>query len=138
MSVVRFGILIALVGGFGLACAHAPAPAPVAATVATKAAAPIEPPPQFLLCSACHPVSKDGAHGMGPNLRGVVGRRAGSLNGFAYSAAMRASALQWNRDALHAYLQNPPAAIPGNTMAYGGMSDADERSAIIDYLEQLK
>lgn len=75
---------------------------------------------------------------MGPNLRGVVGRRAGSLTGFAYSAAMRASTLKWNRETLHTYLQNPPAAIPGNTMAYGGMSDAEERNAIIDYLEQLK
>ncbi|MBL8267617.1 c-type cytochrome [Steroidobacter sp.] len=112
-------------------------PASVAATAPAKATPP-EPPPHFALCSACHPISADGANAMGPNLRGVFGRRAGALSGFAYSAAMRKSELQWTRETLHAYLRNPAATVPGNMMAYGGLSDAADRDLIIDYLEQLK
>jgi cytochrome c2 len=112
-------------------------PAPATAGASPKGAS-IDPPPQFALCGACHPTSTDGASAMGPNLRGVFGRRAGTLSGFGYSAAMRAAQIQWNREALNAYLENPAARIPGNMMAYGGMADANERAAIIDYLEQLR
>lgn len=115
-----------------------PAESAPVATGASATGAAADPPSQFALCGACHPTSTDGASAMGPNLRGVFGRRAGTLSGFGYSAAMRAAQIQWDREALNAYLESPQAKIPGNMMAYGGMADANERAAIIDYLEQLK
>jgi len=102
------------------------------------AAADRSPPAQFAICAACHSTSSDGASAMGPNLRGVVGRVAGTLPGFSYSPAMRASQIVWSREELDAFLENVAAKIPGNTMAYGGVPARADRTAIIDYLEHLQ
>lgn len=59
-------------------------------------------PASFAMCAACHTTTANGAHGMGPNLRGVAGRRAASKPGFNYSAAMRRSNVTWNRADLDA------------------------------------
>jgi cytochrome c2 len=133
----RARILKRIASSEGVGSPEPDEPASVAAGAAAKGA-PLDPPPQFALCGACHPTSTDGASAMGPNLRGVFGRRAGTLSGFGYSAAMRKAQIQWNRETLNAYLENPAAKIPGNMMAYGGMADSNERAAIIDYLEQLE
>lgn len=110
--------------------------APVAAATATGTA-PAAAPPAFAICTACHSTSADGASAMGPNLRGVFGRRAGTLSGFNYSAAMRAAQIVWTREELEAYLANVSRKLPGTTMAFGGVADAADRAAIIDYLERL-
>ena len=96
------------------------------------------PPPEFSACAACHSTSKDSAHGIGPNLRGVVGSKAGAAAGFKYSAAMRRSGLTWAAADLDAFLAAPRKVIPNTTMSYLGLRDPLKRKRIISYLETLK
>jgi cytochrome c len=73
-----------------------------------------------------------------PGLGGVVGRRAGSVDGFAYSDAMKAAGrrgLVWDEAALDRYLADPEAFVPGTDMPYQGGSAA-ERAAVIAWLRQ--
>lgn len=92
----------------------------------------------FEMCAACHSVSGDGAHAMGPNLRGIVGEKAGSRSGFKYSKAMMNSGLTWTRDELDAFLEKPMVKIPNNAMPYFGVKDPVDRQAVIEYLTTLQ
>ena len=74
---------------------------------------------------------------MGPNLRGVVGRRAGALPSFTYSAAMKSSGIVWTRETLDDYLSNVQNKVPGSMMALPGVPDPADRTAVIAYLETL-
>ena len=109
----------------------------IAAPVTALSAAPAA-PPAFAICAACHTTSKDGANGMGPNLRGIVGRTAGTLPGFKYSAAMAKSGVAWNSTELDAFLAAPRKRVPNTSMAFFGLADAAKRKAIISYLSNLK
>src|SRR5262249_30514909 len=75
----------------------------------------------------------------GPNLRCVLGRRAGTLPGFEFSPAMveagAARGLVWSRATLDRFLADPLGALPGTTMAMPGLPVAEDRRAVIDYLE---
>lgn len=110
----------------------------IAAPLSTLSAAETAAPPAFAICAACHTTSKDGANGMGPNLRGIVGRKAGTLSGFKFSAAMTKSSILWNSGELDAFLTAPRKRVPNTNMAYFGMADAAKRKAIIGYLGSLK
>jgi cytochrome c len=90
----------------------------------------------FAACVACHSV--DGNSGVGPTLKGIVGRQSATVAGFPYSPAMKRAHLTWTPETLDKYITNPQAAVPGNTMPYTGMSDANQRAALITYLETLK
>jgi cytochrome c len=96
------------------------------------------PPAQFAICSACHTTTTDGANSMGPNLRGVVGRKAGTAPGFQYSAAMKKSGIRWTPQELNAFLADVPAKVPGTLMPFPGLPDAQDRQAVIAYLQSLK
>ena len=74
---------------------------------------------------------------IGPSLAGVFGRRAGTLPGFEFSQAMKDSGLTWNQANLDRYLTDPRGVVPGTTMAYGGVKDAAQRQAVINYLKTL-
>ncbi|HEX8556152.1 MAG TPA: cytochrome c family protein [Sphingomonas sp.] len=86
-------------------------------------------------CKACHTIDKGGRNGLGPNLNGVVGRKAASVAGFNYSTAMKASAKTWTPAELDAYLADPRKAVPGNKMTYPGLKDAQKRAALIAWLK---
>jgi cytochrome c len=87
-------------------------------------------------CSVCH--SLQPAPGkMGPPLAGVAGRKAGTLAGYAYSNAMKASNITWTPDKLDAYLKAPGKTVPGTKMLLGA-PDAEQRAAVIQYLGSLK
>ena len=74
-----------------------------------------------------------GGGGQGPSLKGVVGRRAGSLPGFAYTPALKGSGLTWTAANLDRFLTNPAALVPGTAMVVR-INDAAQRSALIAYL----
>ena len=85
------------------------------------------------LCAPCHAVSP-GRHMTGPSLSGIVGRKAGSVAGFErYSKALPQSKVEWNEETLTAWLTNPQAVVPGNTMAVI-VDDAQARADIVAYL----
>lgn len=74
---------------------------------------------------------------MGPSLFGIVGSKAGDLPGYAFSPALKASGIVWDRAALDTWLQGPMKMVPGARMVIT-VPDAAKRKAIIDYLETLK
>ena len=93
-------------------------------------------PPSFGVCAACH--TTDGSKSLGPSLKGVYGRKAGSLAGFTYSRAMRNSGVLWDEKSLDAFIAEPQKAIPGNTMPFGGISDPRQRAEVVHYLKTLE
>lgn len=88
-------------------------------------------------CMACHSFAP-GQHLTGPSLASVWGRKAGTVEGFGrYSDALRRSGLVWNQRELDAWLANPAALVPGNTMIFAGMKDSRTRADVIAYLEAV-
>lgn len=93
----------------------------------------------FQRCFACHSVVAGEDKLPGPNLRGVIGRRAGTLPGFRFSPALveaGARGLVWTRETLDAYLADPARFIPGTEMGLPGLREADDRRDVIDFLER--
>jgi cytochrome c len=88
----------------------------------------------YQACTGCHSVDENE---LGPKHRGVVGRRAGSLEDYAYSPALKNSGLHWDRETLDRWLQNPSALVPGTKMFFK-IDDAQTRADIIAYLQDLK
>jgi cytochrome c len=91
----------------------------------------------FEECSACH--SPDpGVNGVGPTLFGIVGTRAGEVEGFRFSGPMKRSGVVWTPDMLDKYIADPQAVVPGTRMPYSGLADAALRSELVKYLASLK
>jgi cytochrome c len=88
----------------------------------------------YARCAACHALAFDR---VGPRHCGLFGRRAGSVQGFAYSVAMKQSAIIWDEKALDRFLAAPIKAIPDTTMTYDGVPDRLERADLIAYLRQV-
>ena len=92
----------------------------------------------FSKCKACHVIDAP-TNRVGPSLRGVIGRTAGTVEGFKYSDAMiqhGKDGLVWNNDALQQYLADPKGFIPKNKMAFPGLKNADDRTNVIAYIDQ--
>ena len=102
----------------------------------SKGGPPAPPGAAFGQCAVCH--STDGSLGTGPTLKGVYGRKAGSVAGFRYSRAMRAAGIVWDENTLDRYLASPQDAVPGNLMPFSGVPESAQRAAVIDYLKTLK
>ena len=92
----------------------------------------------FQRCAICHRVEKAGGNGLGPNLFGIVGRKAGTAADFPYSAAMKNSGITWSTDKLTAYITHPAQVVPGNRMAFAGISDQGQVGDVVAYLATLK
>lgn len=91
----------------------------------------------FQACAACHgPAGKGGP--LAPSLVGVVGRKAGSLDDFRYSPAMKRSAIVWDEATLRAYVANPQGEVKGNRMAFSGVRNPRDAEDIVAYLKTLK
>jgi cytochrome c len=87
-------------------------------------------------CGICHSIVA-GKNMIGPSLFGVVGRKAGGIPGFHYSAANKDSGLTWDAATLNRYLTNPQAVVPGTIMPYAGLKDDTKRADLIAYLSTL-
>ena len=89
-------------------------------------------------CGVCHSNSKGGPVILGPPLFGVIGRKAGSVPGFDYSATMRNAGFVWTPDRLRSYLPGPRDYLPGVRMTYAGLHDPQKLEDLIAYLKTLK
>lgn len=88
-------------------------------------------------CQTCHVIAKDGGVRTGPPLWGVMGRKAGSIEGFSYSAALKASGIVWTAETLDQWLTFPKKMVQGTTMLYR-QTKPEIRKAIIDYIATQK
>jgi len=84
-------------------------------------------------CLACHALAYDRT---GPRHCGLFGRRAGSVEGFAYSDAMKRSRIVWSETTLDRFLADPLQTVPGTAMGYAGVTDGRERTDLIAYLKR--
>ncbi|MDE2410779.1 MAG: c-type cytochrome [Sphingomonadales bacterium] len=113
-------------------------PAIAAPTLAAGDAAAVGKQAFAASCAACHAITADAPAGVGPTLYGVIGRKAGSLPGFAYSTAMKGSGLTWSGESIDTFLADPPALVPGTAMSAGAITDPATRQAIAAYLTSLR
>lgn len=89
----------------------------------------------YAVCAGCHDVRPELGHRVGPNLHGIIGRKAGTAPGYAYSAAMRESDIVWDAQTLDAFLASPTRQIPGTRMV-NSTADPARRQAVIEFLSQ--
>ncbi|WP_442681104.1 c-type cytochrome [Sphingomonas sp. ASY06-1R] len=88
----------------------------------------------FVTCQTCHSIDA-GVNKIGPSLHGVVGRKAGSIAGYSYSAANKSSGITWTPEKLFQYLEDPQHVVPGTKMTFAGFSDPQKRADVIAYLK---
>jgi cytochrome c len=122
-----------VVGGWWLVVGSAIAAVLVASTSLIRAADAEKGKVVFEQCAACHSLGEPGDYD-GPTLKDVIGRKAGSLEDYRYSAAMNRSEVVWDAATLDKYVTDPQAFIPGNRMAFAGIADKGERDDLIAFL----
>ena len=90
----------------------------------------------FKKCMACHAI--DDKNKIGPSLKGIVGRKAATVEGFKYSDAMLAKAAEgliWDEATLTAYLPDPKKFVPGTKMAFPGLKNPEDAANLIAFLK---
>lgn len=89
---------------------------------------------KFAFCSACHAITPGGPNMTGPNLHGVVGRKAGAAPDYNYSDAVKTAGFVWDAAHLDKWLSGPQAMLPGTKMTFPGLKDPKDRTDVIAYL----
>jgi len=90
----------------------------------------------YAQCRACHSLDA-GKNGLGPSLKGIIGRKAASAEGFkTYSPALQKSGLVWTEDNIKKYLADPKGFIPGNRMVYAGLKKPEDVENVIAFIKQ--
>ena len=90
----------------------------------------------FKKCAACHSIAKGGSNKIGPALYNVLGRPAGSFPDYKYSKAMVAHGKIWTAEEMNGFLIKPKDWIKGTKMSYAGLKSAEERAAVIVFMNQ--
>ncbi|HUR44120.1 MAG TPA: c-type cytochrome [Aestuariivirga sp.] len=85
-------------------------------------------------CGTCHSIDPAALPRQGPNLHGLLQRKAGTLEGYKYSAGLKAAGWQWTAEQLDLWLTDPKAMVPNTLMSVYKQKDPDKRKLIIDYL----
>ncbi|RZT04101.1 cytochrome c [Duganella sp. CF402] len=88
----------------------------------------------FRRCASCHAVGPYASAGYGPQLNGIIGRKAASTKDFKYSEAMKKSGLTWDEKTLAAYLRAPHDVVPGTTMRFWGIKDEQQVADLLSYM----
>lgn len=91
---------------------------------------------RFQDCAACHKLEA-GANNVGPSLHDIFTRKAGTLEDFRYSPAMKRSGIVWTPEALDKFIADPQAMVPANRMPYAGMANSSDRADLIAYLQKM-
>jgi cytochrome c len=94
----------------------------------------------FKKCRACHQIGPQAHSLVGPELNGIIGRKAAAVQGFPYSDAAKkagAGGLVWTEEALFKYLENPQSVMKGTKMSFAGLKDPQDRKDVIAYLKKF-
>src|SRR5215468_3458903 len=91
----------------------------------------------FAKCKVCHQIGEGAKNMVGPVLNGVVGRHAGTYEGYHYSDANKNSGITWDEATLKEYLKDPKAKVPGTKMIFPGLKSDDDIANVIAYLKQF-
>jgi cytochrome c len=92
----------------------------------------------FKRCAVCHTSDKGGGDGLGPNLFGIVGRKAATRPGFAYSAPLQKSGIVWSDATLTKWAAGPARMVPGTKMTFAGITSKKQQADVAAYLATLK
>ncbi|MBP6877321.1 MAG: cytochrome c family protein [Phenylobacterium sp.] len=137
-------------GGGEKSATSTPAPAPAAEhepTAAEKAAVLASLPApyntadidngkaKFAMCRSCHTIIEGGANLTGPNLHGVFGRKAGALETYKYSDAVKNAGFVWDAEHLDKWLAEPRTFLPGTKMTFAGLKAEKDRIDLIAFLK---
>ena len=91
----------------------------------------------FAKCKICHQIGEGAKNMVGPVLNGVVGRKAGTYEGYHYSDANKNSGITWDEATLKEYLKDPRAKVPGTKMVFPGLKSDEDIANVIAYLKQF-
>ncbi|HLK83208.1 MAG TPA: cytochrome c family protein [Xanthobacteraceae bacterium] len=91
----------------------------------------------FRKCAPCHSIGPDATNKVGPVLNGLDGRKAGSVDGFNYSDANKASGITWGEAVFKEYIKDPRAKVPGTKMVFAGIKSEKELGDLWAYVSQF-
>ena len=91
----------------------------------------------FVQCKTCHQMGETAKNAVGPVLNGLIGRKAGTVPGYAYSTANKNSGITWDEATFAEYIQDPKKKIPGTKMIYPGLKDEQKIKDLVAYLKKF-
>jgi len=91
----------------------------------------------FVQCKTCHQIGETAKNAVGPVLNGLIGRKAGTVPGYAYSAANKNSGITWDEATFADYIKDPKKKIPGTKMIFNGVKDEQKIKDLVAYLKKF-
>ena len=92
----------------------------------------------FAKCKACHQIGEGAKNAVAPELNGLNGRKAGTVEGYNYSDPMKASGITWDEASFKEFIKNPKAKVPGTKMIFQGLASEGDQDNVWAYLSQYK